>query len=78
MPDREQAPLVTVLMSLDVMVLQIARDMLESVDIEAYIFDADTRRMLGLYGGQAISSCLMVYADRAVEARERLKELEFI
>jgi hypothetical protein len=31
MPDREQAPLVTVLTNNDVMVLQIARDMLENV-----------------------------------------------
>lgn len=62
----------------DLVSLQIARDRLQSVGIEAFIFGAETARILGLYGGAAIPARLMVYADRAAEARDRLRELGFV
>jgi hypothetical protein len=77
-PDREQAELVTIYTNLDVMLLHIARDFLRDTGIEAYIFDAETSRMLGPFRGRAaVPPRLMVYAARADEAREVLKELDF-
>lgn len=52
-PDREQAELVTIYTNLDVMLLHIARDFLRDTGIEAYIFDAETSRMLGPFRGRA-------------------------
>ncbi len=76
MGDREQSRLVTVFTNLDVALIHLARDLLSSAGIAAYIFDEDTPRILGFYGRAAVPPRLMVYADRAEEAREMLKELD--
>lgn len=76
--DREGADLVTIYANLDVVLLQMARDFLDDAGIDAHIFDAETSRMLGVfYGRAAVPPRLMVYADRAEEAREVLKALGF-
>ncbi len=77
--DHEQDPraetLTEVLRSIDPMAVQIARDLLSATGIEAFIFDGAASRMLG--GTAAVTTRLMVYADRAQEARDCLKELGF-
>ena len=79
MPVREQAELVTVFTNLDATLLQIAHDLLRDAGIESFIFDTETSRMLGIFRGRAaVPPRLMVYADRAKEARECLTELGFI
>jgi Putative prokaryotic signal transducing protein len=75
--DRERAALVTIYTNLDVMLLHMARDFLRDAGIETFIFDAETSRMLAFRGRAAVPPRLMVYADRAEEAREVLKELDF-
>jgi len=76
--DRERAELVNIYTNLDVMLLHMARDFLRDAGIEAYIFDAETSRMLGMLRGRAaVPPRLMVYADHAEEAREVLKALNF-
>ncbi|HUY17885.1 MAG TPA: DUF2007 domain-containing protein [Candidatus Binataceae bacterium] len=61
--------------SIDPMPVRMARDFLTEAGIEAFIFDGETSRMLGTTA--AIPARLMVHADRAAEARQRLKELGF-
>jgi hypothetical protein len=55
--------------------VQMARDLLAESGIESFIFDSEAARMLG--GTVAIEPRLMVRADCAAEARERLAELGF-
>jgi Putative prokaryotic signal transducing protein len=77
MADKDFAPdeLAEVLASIDPLEVQMARDFLTEAGIEAFVFDDESSRMLGTTA--AIPARLMVHADRAVEARERLKELGF-
>jgi Putative prokaryotic signal transducing protein len=67
--------LVEVLRSSDPMRVRIAFDLLQGAGIEAFIFDPQGSRLLG--STIAIQARLMVYGDRADEARDRLKELGF-
>ncbi len=61
--------------SIDVVPVQMARDLLEQAGFECWIFDDASSRMLGTTA--AIPARLMVHAARAAEARDRLKELGF-
>jgi putative signal transducing protein len=61
--------------SLDPTRVKIASDLLEGGGIETFVFDAAASRMLG--STAAIQARLMVHADDASEALERLRELGF-
>jgi hypothetical protein len=61
--------------SVDRMQVQMARDLLEGSGMTCFVFDADASRMLG--STAAITARLMVPAEDAAEARERIKELGF-
>ena len=67
--------LVAVFANIDPALVSIARDMLESVDIESFIFDSTTSQIMNIQGRLAVPIRLMVYADTADEARECLREL---
>jgi putative signal transducing protein len=71
----ETSGLRTVFQSIDPMRVNMARDLLNGSGIEAFIFDSETSRMIGTT--VAIVARLMVHADCADEARERLQELGF-
>jgi hypothetical protein len=71
-PDPER--LVSVLENIDASLLWIARDMLASVGIESFILGEITPRMI-VVTRMAMPARLMVYADKADEARECLHEL---
>ena len=71
----DQSELREVLASIDPVPVQMARDLLEQSGIEAFVVDTEGSRMLG--STAAVPSRLMVHADRAEEALERLKELGF-
>jgi hypothetical protein len=73
-PDPDK--LVEVFAHFDFLVVSIARDALESVEIESFIFDENASR-IGYGGGHYIPSRLMVYADKADEALECLRDLGF-
>ncbi|HXM89596.1 MAG TPA: DUF2007 domain-containing protein [Candidatus Acidoferrum sp.] len=60
----------------DPTLVAIARDALESVEIESFIFDEHASR-IGYGGGHYIPARLMVYADKAGEALECLRDLGF-
>jgi Putative prokaryotic signal transducing protein len=66
--------LVEVYANFDTMVVSFARDALESVDIKSFIFDENASR-IGYGGAHYIPARLMVYADKAAEARDCLREL---
>jgi hypothetical protein len=72
-PDPDQ--LEEVLSSVDAMQVEMARDLLAGSGIDCFVFDAASSRMLGSTG--AITARLMVHADAAAEARDRLKDLGF-
>ena len=72
-PDPDK--LVAVFANIDPALVSIARDMLESVDIESFIFDSTTSQIMNIQGRLAVPIRLMVYADTADEARECLREL---
>jgi Putative prokaryotic signal transducing protein len=55
--------------------LVFARDALESVEIESFIFDQHSS--VGIVYGFRAPMRLMVYADRADEARQCLRDLGF-
>lgn len=80
MPVFDDAPrsarLELVFTNIDPVIVRMARDLLEAGGIEAFIFDDQAARMLG--STVAVKARLMVHADSADEARERLKELGFI
>lgn len=73
-PDPDK--LVEVFAHFDATVISIARDALESVQIDSFIFDENASR-LGYGGGHYIPTRLMVYADDADEALECLRDLGF-
>ena len=73
-PDPDK--LVEVFANTDTTLVIIARDALESVEIESFIFDENASRM-GYGGGHYIPARLMVYADKAEEALECLLDLGF-
>ncbi len=73
--DFDPAELEEILASIDPLQVRMARDFLAEAGIEAFVFDGESSRMLGTTA--AVPSRLMVHADRAGEARERLKELGF-
>ena len=66
--------LVAVFENADPMLVFIARDLLESVKIESFIFDENMPRMI-VNLRLLVPTRLMVYADNADEARECLREL---
>ncbi|HLX05668.1 MAG TPA: DUF2007 domain-containing protein [Candidatus Binatus sp.] len=73
-PDPDK--LVEVFAHFDPLVVSMARDALESVEIESFIFDENASR-IGYGGGHYIPSRLMVYADKADKGRECLLDLGF-
>jgi hypothetical protein len=70
-PDR----LVSVFENNDHTLVFIARDALESVEIESFIFDEHAS--VGMVYGFRAPMRLMVYADTADEARQCLRDLGF-
>jgi len=66
--------LIEVYANFDSLVVSFARDALESVHIKSFIFDENATR-IGFGGGHYIPARLMVYADKAAEARDCLREL---
>ncbi len=64
-----------VLVSMDSMQIQMARDLLEAGGIESFVFDGASSRMLG--STAAVPARLMVYAADGAEARARLRDLGF-
>ncbi len=73
-PDPER--LVSVLENIDPSLLWIARDELASVGIETFILGEITPRMI-VITRMAMPARLMVYADKAEEARQCLRDLGF-
>jgi hypothetical protein len=72
----DPAELVEVFASMDSLQVSIARDFLTEAGIENFVFDDESSRMLG--STAAVPTRLMVHADRADEAHERLKDLGFV
>ena len=62
--------------SIDPTPVRMAHDYLTEAGIESFVFDAGSSRMLGTTA--AVPARLMVYADTAKDARDRLKDLDFI
>jgi len=73
-PDPNPDELVAVFENDDVSLVWIAQDALQSVEIESFIFDENSAR-IGYYFGHYTHTRLMVYADKADEARECLRDL---
>jgi len=69
------AGLALVFTNIDPVVVRMARDLLEAGGIETFIFDDQAAQILG--STVAVKARLMVHAESADEARERLKELGF-
>ena len=76
-PNQDPDKLVAVFENIDASLVWIARDTLESVGIESFIFDEDTSRIFGVRGRLLVPSRLMVYADKADEARVCLRDVGF-
>jgi Putative prokaryotic signal transducing protein len=72
-PDPDK--LVEVFANNDHTLVFIARDVLESVEIESFIFDEHSS--VGIVYGFRVPMRLMVYADTADEARQCLRDLGF-
>ncbi len=71
----DNEPLEAVFQSSDPVRIRMAYDFLQQGGMEAFIFDGESSRLLGTTS--AIEARVMVHADRAAEARYRLKELGF-
>jgi len=69
MPD--PADLEEVLASIDPTPVRMAHDYLSQAGIESFVFDTASSRMLGTTA--AVPARLMVHADAAADARQRLK-----
>ncbi len=67
LPDPDK--LVEVFGDFDLTLVSMARDALESVEIESFIFDEHASHM-GYGGGRYVPARLMVFADKADEARQ--------
>jgi putative signal transducing protein len=67
--------LVSVFDNIDTSLVLIARDVLASVKIDSFIFDATTSSILRTLSPLLSPARLMVYADKADEARKCLREL---
>ena len=67
--------LVSVFDNIDTSLVLIARDALASVKIESFVFDVTTSGVLRTVSPLLAPARLMVYADKANEARECLREL---
>ena len=67
--------LVEVFDNIDTSLVLIARDALASVKIESFVFDVTTSGVLRTLSPLLTPARLMVYADKAGEARECLREL---
>jgi len=69
--------LVEVFGAFDLTLVSMARDALESVEIESFTFDEHASHM-GYGGGRYMPARLMVYADKADIARQCLRDLGFL
>ena len=79
MPDTEKpdpSELEEIFTSIDPTPVRMAHDYLTEAGIESFVFDAASSRMLGTTAGVPVR--LMVHRDAAADARERLKDLDFI
>ncbi len=75
LPDPDK--LVEVFGAFDLTLVSMARDALESVEIESFTFDEHASHM-GYGGGRYLPVRLMVYADKADEALQCLRDLGFL
>ncbi|MGH7924933.1 MAG: DUF2007 domain-containing protein [Candidatus Binatus sp.] len=62
--------------SIDPTPVRMAHDYLNEAGIESFVFDAASSRMLGTTA--AVPTRLMVHRDAVNDARDRLKDLDFI
>jgi hypothetical protein len=79
MPDTETpdpSELEEIFASIDPTPVRMAHDYLNEAGIESYVFDAGSSRLLGTTA--AVPTRLMVHHDAVKDARDRLKELDFI
>ncbi len=74
MQNSDPDKLVAVFENADPMLVYIAQDELDSVQIESFVFDENLPRMIVNFR-LAVPTRLMVYADKANEAHECLREL---
>jgi Putative prokaryotic signal transducing protein len=71
----DPSELVEVFRALDPTLIQIAQDFLADADIECFVLHANASRLWGPIAD--MPARLLVFADDAAEASERLKELGF-
>jgi hypothetical protein len=74
LPDPDK--LVEVFGAFDLKLVSMARDALESVEIESFTFDEHASHMG--YGGGRYMPARLVYADKADDARQCLRDLGFL
>ena len=75
LPDPDK--LVEVFGAFDLTLVSMARDALESVEIDSFIFDEHASRM-GYDAGRYVPVRLMVFADKVDEALQSLRDLGFL
>jgi Putative prokaryotic signal transducing protein len=75
LPDPDK--LVAVFENVDLTLVSMARDALESVEIESFIFDEHASH-IGYGGGRYVPARLMVYADKVDPALQSLRDLGFL